>query len=130
MNMPYLAQNLRITQYYDTILGTSECNVQSSRIIQEPNALMFVAPDTAQNDIVFLPSLEGIDASHLNLLVQVLLQGTIELHIIDNIGALTFVRRDDSNLTRNNPRLEELGNDLFDIRGFRPVHKFVKNKKK
>lgn len=81
---------------------------------------MFVAPDAAQNDIVLFSSLEGIHTSHFNIFVQVLLERSVELHIIDDIGTLTLVGCYDADLGRYDARLEEFGNDLLNVRCFRP----------
>lgn len=76
---------------------------------------MFVASDTTQDDIIFLSTLEGVNARDFDLLVQVFLQGAVVLHVVDDIRPLTFVRRNDTNLVRSHTRPEELGNHLFDV---------------
>lgn len=114
--LAYLAQDLGIAQYNDSIFRTGQGDVQTSRIVQESNSLMLVAPDAAENDIVLLPSLEGVDARDLDFLVQIFLERPIKLHIIDDVGALPLVRCNDTNLGRNNTRFEELGYNLFNVR--------------
>ena len=81
---------------------------------------MLVAPHTTQDDIILLASLERIHTRHLDLLVQILLHRSVELHVVDDVGALSFVRGDDTDLRWSNAGLEELGDDLLDVRGFRP----------
>jgi len=61
---------------------------------------MLVTPDTAQNDIVLLSSLEGIYTGHFDILVQVFLERSIKLHVVDNIGTLTLVGCYDADLGR------------------------------
>lgn len=112
-DLAHLAQYLGITEDHNTILGTSEGYVQTPRIVQETDTLVLVTPDAAQDNIVLLPSLECINTRHFNVFIQVLLQRTVELHVIDNVGSLALVRGDDANLIGNNPRLEKLGNDLL-----------------
>ena len=111
-----LAENLRVSQNHNAILGTRERDVQPPRVIQETDSLMFVAPDTTENDVVLLPSLERIDASDFYLLVEILLKGTVELHVVDDVRALALVGGDDADLAGDDPGFEELGHDLLDVR--------------
>lgn len=76
---------------------------------------MLVAPDTAQDDVVLFAPLERIHGSHLNLLVEVLLQRAIVLHIVDNVRTLSFVRCHDADLARYHTRLEKFGHNLLDV---------------
>jgi len=102
------------------ILCTSQSHVQTTRVLQEADALVFVASDAAQNDIILLSSLESIDTGHLNILLQLLLERSVELHIIDNIGTLTLVWCDHADLVGYDARLEELCDDLLNVGCFRP----------
>ena len=119
INDTYLAQHLRIAQDDHTVLCTGEGNVETTRVVQETDALVFVAAHTAQDDVVLLATLEGVDTRDLDLLVQILLQRPVELHVVDDIRPLSFVRRDDTNLTRDHTGLEELGYNLLDVRRLR-----------
>ena len=110
-----LAENLRVSQNHNAILGTRERDVQPTWVIKEADSLMLVAPHAAENDVVLLSALERVDAGDFYLLVKVLLEGAIELHIGDDIRSLTLVGCDDSDLARHNTSLEELGYHLFDI---------------
>ena len=67
--MTHLAQNLGVTENDDTILRTSQSDVETPWIIQETNALVLVAPHTAEDDIILFTTLESVDASHFNFLV-------------------------------------------------------------
>ena len=67
--MTHLAQNLGVTENDDTILRTSQSDVETPWIIQETNALVLVAPHTAEDDIILFATLESVDASHFNFLV-------------------------------------------------------------
>lgn len=113
--MTHLAQNFGIAKYHNSILSTRERNVQTPRIVQETNSLVLVTPNAAQNDVVLLPSLECINAGYFNFLVQILLQRSVELHIIDNVGALALIRGHDADLIGNNTRFEELCDNFLDV---------------
>ena len=117
----YLAQDLRIAKYDDSILCTCESDIQTTGVIEETDSLMFVASDTAENNVVLLSSLEGINTCDFDLLVQVLLHCAVELHIIDDVRPLAFVGSDDTDLLRCNTSLKELGYGLLDVGGFRPL---------
>lgn len=47
---------------------SSESHVQSARIVEETDSLVFIGSDTRQDDEIFLSALEGINAGNLNLL--------------------------------------------------------------
>ncbi|KAJ7264918.1 hypothetical protein B0H12DRAFT_215232 [Mycena haematopus] len=117
----YLAQNLRISQNDDSILGPRERDIQTTRVVQESDPLMLIAPHAAENNVILLSSLEGIHACDLNLLVQVLLERPIELHVVDDIRALALIGRHDADLCRHDTRLEELGHDLLHVGRLRAV---------
>ena len=117
----YLAENLRVAENHHAILGTRQRNVQPARIVQESNALVLVAPNAAQDDVVLLSALEGVDAGNFDLFVKVLLERAVELHIVDDVRPLSLVWCDHSDLAGNDTGLEELGNDLLDIRRLGPV---------
>ena len=82
---------------------------------------MLVASNTTEDNVVLLSSLEGINAGNLDFLVQVLLEGAVELHVVDDIRPLAFVGGDDADLPRDDSGFEELRNDLLDVRGFGSV---------
>ena len=111
----HLAEYLWVAKDDDTVFCTREGNVQPSRIVQKPNSLMLVAPDTAQNDVVLFATLERVHRSHLNLFVEVLLQRTIVLHEVDDVGTLSFVRCHDADLARYNARLEKFGHNFLNV---------------
>ena len=67
-----LAQDLRIPKDDDAILCPRKSNVQPPGVVQETDSLMLVAPNAAQDDVVFLSSLKRVDACHFDVLVQVL----------------------------------------------------------
>lgn len=96
----YLAQDLWISQNHASVFSTSQCDVESTRIVQETDSLVVVASDTAEDDVVLLSSLERIDAGHLDVLVKLLLERAVKLHVCGDVGPLPFVRCDDTNLTR------------------------------
>lgn len=90
---------------------------------------MFVAPDAAQDDVVLLSSLEGINTGYFDIFVQILLERAVELHIVDYVGSLALVRCHDTDLIWNNPRLEELGNNLLDVGCFGSKRKKINDVK-
>lgn len=79
---------------------------------------MLVAPHARNDDVVLLATLEGIDGRNLDLLVKLLLKGAVNLHVRDEVGALTLVGSDDADLGGQDARFEEAGDDLFDVRRF------------
>lgn len=79
---------------------------------------MFVASDTGQNDVVLFTTLERIDTGDFDFLVKLLLERSVVLHVVDDVGPLTFVWRDDTNLRGQDTGSEELGDDLFDVARF------------
>ena len=116
----HLAKYFRVTENDNTIFRACESDIQTPGVVQKPNSLVFVAPDTAKDDVVFLATLECIHGSHLNLLVKILLQRTIVLHIGDDVRTLSFVWRHNTNLSGYNTRLEEFRDDFLDVRCFSP----------
>jgi len=82
---------------------------------------MLVAPNTAEDDVIFLSALECVDAGDFDFFVQILLQRTVKLHVVDDVGPLSFVRCNDTNLAWHYARLKELGHNLLDIRRFSTV---------
>ena len=117
----YLAQDLRIAEDDDSILCTCKSNIQTTGIVEKPDSLVLVAPDTAENNVILLSSLEGIDTCDFDLLVQFLLHCAMELHVIDNVGPLAFIGRDDTDLLRGNTSLKEFGYSFLDVGGLRPL---------
>ena len=76
---------------------------------------MFIAPNAAEDNVVFLATLKGIHGCHLYILVKVLLQRTIILHVVDDVRTLSLVRRHNANLARYNTRLEEFRDNFLDV---------------
>lgn len=116
--MKYLAEDLGIAQNYQAVLGTSESDVESSRIVEETNSLVLVGAHARDNDVVLFTTLERIYTGDFDFFVKLLLQRSVELHEAYDVGSLPFVRRNDANLTWKNARFEETGNNFFDIRSF------------
>ena len=110
-----LAQDLRIPKDDNAVLRPRQGNIQPPGIIQEPDSLMLVAPDTTQDDVILLPPLERVDARHFDLLVQILPQGTVELHVADDVRPLAFVWGNDTNLIWHNARFEEFCDNLLHV---------------
>lgn len=92
----YLGQKTGIAKYDQSILGTSECNIESPRVAQESDTLMFVASDTTENNVLLFSALESIDTCYLDLLVEFFAQRAMRLHILHQIRSLAFVWCDDT----------------------------------
>jgi hypothetical protein len=105
----YLAKYFRITENDHSVFCARESDVQPPRIIQKANSLVFVAPDTTEDNVVLL------HGGNLYLLVEVLLQRTIVLHIVHDIRTLSFVGRHNADLARYNTRLEEFRDNFLNI---------------
>ena len=56
------------------VLCASESNVETSRVVKKPNALVLVGPHARQDDVVLLTSLECVDRGDLELFVQLVAQ--------------------------------------------------------
>jgi len=56
----------------------------------------------------------------ISYLVEFGVQGAAELHVLDQVGALALVRRDDADLVRLGSGLQQPGGDLLHVRGLRP----------
>ena len=121
----YLAENLRISQDHNAVLRPRERNVQPPRVVEETNSLVLITPNTTQNNVILFTALESIDTSNFYFFVQVLLKGTVELHVVDNIRALSFIRRNYANLSWNYNRLEKLSNYLLNIRRFSSDYRYI-----
>ena len=105
----------RVTKNNKTIFSSRESNVQSSWIIQKTDPLVIITSHATEDNVIFLTSLESIDARNFNFLIEILAIAAILLHGTNHIRTLTLIRSDNSNLTRLNTSLEELGDDLFAV---------------
>lgn len=76
---------------------------------------MLVTPHTAEDDIILFSALKSVDAGYLHILVEFFLERTAELHVRYDVGALTFIRCDNTDLMRKNSGLEELSDDFLDV---------------
>jgi hypothetical protein len=113
--LTHLAEHFRIAEYNDSVLCTRESDVQPPRVIQKSDSLVFIAPDAAEDNVVFLATLKSIHGCHLYFLVKVLLQRTVVLHIVDDVRTLSLIRRHNANLARYNTRLEEFCDNFLDV---------------
>ena len=75
---------------------------------------MLISADTRQDNNVLLAALESIDTSNLDLLVDLLMKRAAVLHVLDEIGALALIGRDDTDLVGLNTGLDEFGHDFLD----------------
>lgn len=116
-----LAEDFGIADDDDPVLGAGQRDVQTTRVVQEADALMFVRADARHDDDVFLAALEGVDGRDLDLLVQLAMQAALVLHVLDEVGALSLVRRDDTDLIGTQAGLQETSRDLLDVRGFSAI---------
>ena len=102
-----LCQNSSISEDDESVLGPCQGHVQSAWVIQEADAGGFVAPYTREEDEVFLASLETVDRGNFNLLVKLWVELALLLHEAEDEGPLAFVGRDDTDLIRPQPCVEE-----------------------
>ena len=116
----HLAQHLGISEDDNTILRSCECNIQTPRIVQESNALMLIASHAAEDDIVLLTTLKGIHACDFDFFVKIFLESAVELHVVDDIRPLSFVRGYNTDLARHNARFEKLRDDFLYVGSFGP----------
>lgn len=128
MRKTNLAQDLGVAEDDETVLGPSKGDVETPRIVEESNSLVLVAPDARDDDVVLLATLECVDAGDLDLLVKLLLERAVELHVAGDVRALAFVRSDDTDLARQNARLEEARDDLLDVGSLRAVNETVSDR--
>lgn len=107
--MPHLfGQNLGIADDNHSVLGTRQGHVQPSWIVEEPNALVLVGAHASEDDVVLFATLERIDAGNFQFFVQLRPQRPVVLQVLAHIGALAFVRRDDTNVGGLDAALEKL----------------------
>ena len=111
----YLTKYFRITENDHSVFCARESDVQPPGIVQKPNSLVFVAPDTTEDNVVLLTTLEGVHGSDLYLLVEVLLQRTVVLHIIHDVRTLSFVGCHNADLAGYNTRLEEFRDYFLNV---------------
>jgi hypothetical protein len=116
-----LAQHLRVTEDDKTVLGTRKGDVETTRVRQETNALVFVATHTREDDEVLLTSLERIYRGDLDLFVVLLPESAALLHTLHDEAALTLVRRDDTDVLWLDAGLEEASDDLLNVLSLSPV---------
>ena len=50
------------------LLGSGQRHVETTRVVQEADALVFIGTDTRQDDEVLLSALEGVHAGNFHLL--------------------------------------------------------------
>mmetsp|Transcript_9688 Transcript_9688/g.34555 ORF Transcript_9688/g.34555 Transcript_9688/m.34555 type:complete len:333 (-) Transcript_9688:1814-2812(-) len=115
------AENLWVSQNDQAVLCPRQGDVQPPGVAQEPNSLVLVAPDTAQDDEVLLPALEAVHGCDLDTLVRHLSHGTAPLHVVDYPGPLALIRGNHANLIRGHPAPEESGHDPLNSGGLRPI---------
>ncbi len=85
---------------------------------------MFVRSNTGDNNDILLSTLERVHTCNLQLLVDLGVEGTLILHILDQETTLSLVRSDHADLFRFNPGLEELCRDLLDAGRLSPVQEW------
>lgn len=117
-----LAEDLGVAKDDQAVLGASEGDVEPTRVVEESDALVLVASDARDDDVVLLATLERVDARDLDLLVELLLERAVELHVARDVGPLALVRRDDADLAREDAGLEEASDDLLDVRRLGPAN--------
>ena len=66
----------------------------------------------------------------MRYLIEFGVQGATELHVLDQVGALTLVRGDDADLVRFGSSLQQPGGDLLYVGSLRPLKRSASVKKK
>lgn len=93
-------------------LCTRQGDVEAARVAEETNRL---GAHARKDNVVLLAALEGVDAGHLDLLIEFLAHAAGKLHVADDVGALPLVRRNDANLVGRHAGLEEPRDNLFAV---------------
>ena len=114
-------QNLGIPNDNNSELSSREGYVQSPRVIQEPDALMFIGSHAGENNEILFSSLEGIDRRNLQFLVQFLRHRTVELHVLHHKGPLSFVWGYDADGIRGDFGPEETSDYFLYVGGLSAV---------
>ena len=96
-------------------LGTSQCHVKSSRVVEETNTRGLIGSDTTEKDVILFSALETVNRGYFDFLVELRIQLTLSLHKVHNKSSLAFVWSDNTNLVRSESRIEECRDDLFHI---------------
>ena len=68
VHQTYLRQNLGVADNDDTILGSGQGDVKTSRIVQKSDTLMFIGSYTREDNEILLSALESVYTGYLNLL--------------------------------------------------------------
>ena len=95
-----LAQNLRVSDNDDGVLGSGQGHVEPPRVVEKPDALVLVRADAGDDDDVLLAALEGVDAGDLDSLCvrrpRLYFNPKIFVH---PLGGACFLYADHSTLT-------------------------------
>mmetsp|Transcript_4907 Transcript_4907/g.13793 ORF Transcript_4907/g.13793 Transcript_4907/m.13793 type:complete len:216 (-) Transcript_4907:1037-1684(-) len=116
-----LPQHLRVPAHDEPVLRPGEGHVEAARVVQEADPLVLVRSHAGEEDEVLLPALEAVDARDLDLLVGLVAERRLALEDGANVRPLPLVRRDDADLVRLDPGLEEVGDELLDVTRLRAV---------
>jgi hypothetical protein len=132
--MNYLGEDFGVSDNDDAVFGPGEGDVEPAGVVEEANALVLVGANTRHNNQILLSALEGVDARHLDLLVQLGVQRALVLHVLHlqtqfmmrsrrtrlleiayQVSTLALVRSDDSDLLGFHARLQEASGDLLHV---------------
>lgn len=78
---------------------------------------LFVWSHTGKHNEIFFPSLECVHTTHFNLFILFGHKRPISEHCSHNMGPLTFIWGNNTNLMRMNPILQEICHHLLHIGG-------------
>ena len=70
-------------------------------------SLMFIRPNTRDNNDILFSALKSIHTGDLNVLIQFRMQLSLVLHVLYQISSLSFIRCNDSNLFRIHSSFDE-----------------------
>mmetsp|Transcript_13258 Transcript_13258/g.43698 ORF Transcript_13258/g.43698 Transcript_13258/m.43698 type:complete len:268 (-) Transcript_13258:1300-2103(-) len=116
-----LREHFRVANHDEAVTSACHRHVQAARVVQEADSRVFVRANAGEDDEILLATLERIHGSHFEVLVELLSQHAILGHVVDDVGALPFVRRDDANLVRRHAALQKVGHRLLNSNRFGAV---------
>ena len=91
-------------------------DVQPAGVRQEPDALVVIRADAAEQDVRLLAALEGVHRADLDRLVHVRGQRAVPHEVVDDVPPLALVGRDDPHLARQNAEGQQLVHEQRDDR--------------
>ena len=119
-----LVEDLGVPEDDHAVLGPGDGDVEAPGVLEEADAGPLVGPHTGHDDVVLLPALVAVDRCDLYFLVVVGILGgdlAVLLQIVDNVGPLPLVRRDDADLLGLDARPLQVEHDFVHCHRLRTV---------